>query len=189
MATGNFGSLTLTRSMDFGRSDPQIMAYSCRQCGSVTLSRTGRRCCGEEMDPIDVTATNEPDVGSLVSQVFGISQTGVEICVYIAENGEVTIRDIATEFGIDRSTVNRQLDQLREVRFVERHETALKEGGRVHHYSLVSPEKRHHRRREAFMSWVADALGLLDEIDERKLEAVAEHTPSGGQPQNATGDE
>lgn len=154
-------------------STPLRSAYRCPQCRSVVLGDRSRECCGEEMEPIGADAVAEPELPAVLSQVFGISRTGVDICVYLMEDGGATADDIATELEINRSTVTRQLNQLRALGVLERRERALDGGGRVHQYSPVPPEQARQRLREGLISWTLDAATLLGELDRRKLTAAS----------------
>lgn len=125
------------------------------------------------MDSIEVDVVNDPDLMTLLPQVFGVSQTGIAICLQVTEEEQATTDDIATALDINRSTVSRQLNQLRELGVVERHEQSLTEGGQIHVYTPVEPEEMRRRHREGLLSWVTDAVTLVNELDRRKLEAMA----------------
>jgi len=83
------------------------------------------------MANIETDAVNEPDLTTILSQVLGISSTGVEICVHMTGAEERATAEIATALGVNRSTVNRQLSQLRKLGLIESRERSLKEGGQV----------------------------------------------------------
>ncbi|WP_175454508.1 helix-turn-helix domain-containing protein [Halopelagius longus] len=163
-------------NVNSGNIDPQVTAYSCRQCEFVALGNAAQKCCGEEMEPVEVGAVNEPTLMDLLSQVFGISQTGVDICVYLVEEEEATTDEIATALEYNRSTVSRQLTQMRELGVIECRKKSLNEGGQVYLYSPVSPNEMRRRHRECLLTWVTDAFRLLDEIDKQKLKAVSERS-------------
>lgn len=167
--------------MSSDERDSAVAAYSCRHCGSVSLDERSRQCCGEEMDPIDVDAVGQPELRALLPQVFGVSQRGIDICIYLMEERRGTTDDIATALDINRTTVSRQLNQLRELGVVEYGEQSLKEGGRIHVYNPVSLEEMRQRHREGLLDWVTDALSLLDEMDREKLVAASERR-SGDEP-------
>lgn len=126
------------------------------------------------MDPIAADATNEPELMSLLAQVFGVSQTGIDVCVHVIAEEQVTTDDIAAALEINRTTVTRQLNQLRELGVVQRREQSLTEGGQIHVYTPVPLEEVRQRHREGLLSWVTDAIALINELDRRKLEAASE---------------
>jgi predicted transcriptional regulator len=154
-----------------------VTVYACRHCEGVALDDRHRECCGEPMDPVTVDAAKEPDLATLVTQVFGVSETGVDICVLLMERDEVTIDDIAVALDVNRTTASRQLTQLRALGVIERREESLNDGGQRYVYTAPSIEAVRRRHQEALLSWVADAMVLLDELDEQKLAAVAEQQP------------
>jgi predicted transcriptional regulator len=160
--------------MSSSETGSQVTAYSCRQCGAVVLDDRDRQCCGEGMDPIAVDAVNEPDLTTLLSLVFGVSPTGIDVFVHVLEEEPVTTDDIATALGVNRSTVSRQLNHLTELGVIERRERSLKEGGRVHEYTPVSLEAVRQRHREGLLSWVNDAIALINGVNRRKLAAASE---------------
>lgn len=151
-----------------------VTAYSCRHCGSVALDERRRQCCGETMEQVAVDAVNEPDVRTLAPQVFGISATGLDICLLLMEQEDVTIDDIAATLEVNRTTASRQLNQLQALGIVERREESLEDGGQLHIYTPHSLEEVRQRHREALLGWVADAMTLLDGLDQQKLAAAAQ---------------
>jgi predicted transcriptional regulator len=173
-------SLSKEADMDSGERE-QVSAYSCSECGSVVLDDRRRECCGEEMNSIEMDAVSRPELESLLPQVFDISQRGIDIAVYLMDEGQATTDDISTALDINRTTVSRQLNQLRELGVVEYGEQSLKEGGRVHVYTPASLEKVRRRHREGFLDWATTVLSLLDEIDQQKLAAASEYEPASEQ--------
>lgn len=160
----------------------RLTAYACRHCESVVLDEVTGQCCGEEMAPVDVEAVKEPNLAVLLPTVFGVSQTGVDVCVYVMEHEEATIEEIARALDINRSTVTRQLNQLQDLGVVACREESLAEGGRIQLFSPVPLEKVRRRHLEGLLSWVTDAIAVVNEIDKRKLKAAsqtgqAESTP------------
>lgn len=159
------------------KSGDGVTVYTCHHCGSATLDDRPRECCGEAMGSVTVDAVREPDLRTLVSHVFDLSETGLDICVLLMEREEVTIGDVAAALNVNRTTASRQLNQLRALGLIERREESLEDGGQLHVYTAVSMEEVRRRHREAFLSWVSDAMTLLDELDEQKIAAVAEQEP------------
>lgn len=126
------------------------------------------------MDSIDLGVVNEPELQTLLPQVFGVSQTGIDVCLQLIEKEQATTDEIATALGINRTTATRQLNQLRELGIVERQERSLNEGGQIHVYAPVSLDEIRQRHLEGFLTWVADAIVLINGIDSRKLQTISE---------------
>ncbi|MDH5020331.1 helix-turn-helix domain-containing protein [Halobacterium rubrum] len=112
-----------------------VTVYACPHCEGVALDDRHRECCGEPMEPVTVDAAKEPDLATLVTQVFGVSETGVDICVLLMERDEVTIEDIAAALDVNRTTASRQLTQLRSLGVIERREESLDDGGQRYVYT------------------------------------------------------
>lgn len=159
--------------VDTNTSGSQLTVYSCRHCGSVILDERRRQCCNGDMESIDVDAVKEPEQRVLLRHVFGISQTGLDICTYVMEHGEATPAEIARALDINRSTATRQLNQLRDLGVMECRKESLTGGGEVQTFSPVSMAEIRQRHRESLLSWVTDAIDLINELDRRKLEAAA----------------
>lgn len=151
-----------------------VVVQTCRHCGAVALSERRHECCGEAMESVSVDAAREPDLRTLLTQVLGVSETGLEVCVLLMERGEVTTDDIAAALDVNRTTVSRQLNQLLALGVLDRRAESLEDGGQVHVYTAPSMAELRRRHREALLSWVADAVALLEELDEQELAAVAE---------------
>jgi predicted transcriptional regulator len=141
------------------------------------------------MANIETDAVNEPDLTTILSQVLGISSTGVEICVHMTGAEERATAEIATALGVNRSTVNRQLSQLRELGLIESRERSLKEGGQVYLHSPVPPEEMRRRHREALLSWITDAIELIDDMWGQSTTSVSETAIGVECPGGTAGDE
>lgn len=164
-------------------SRSQLTAYSCRHCGLVVLDERRRQCCNEEMEAIDVDAVKEPEQRVLLRHVFGISQTGLNICTYVMQKGKATPAEVARALDVNRTTATRQLNQLRDLGVMECREESLTEGGRVQTFSPVPMAEIRQRHRESLLSWATDAIDLIDELDRQKFEAAAAHEQAESSPE------
>lgn len=141
------------------------------------------------MVPIDDRPIAEPDLLAMLQTVFGVSQTGLDVCVHVTKAGPVTTSDVASALDVNRSTVSRQLNRLAEIGVVERREESLDGGGRVHRYRSVPPTEASQRLREGLLRWVVDASELLEEVNERKLAAASDRVHGDGTSVSVPGDE
>lgn len=148
-----------------------VEAYVCGQCGSVAVG-VQCACHGGEMEPVDAAGVVDPELSTLLRHVFGISPTGIEICVYLMDEDRSTIDGLSGELDVDRSTVSRQLDRLTALGVVERHAQSLAEGGQRYEFSHAPPSRVKKRLREALLQWATDALAVLEDVNRRKLEAA-----------------
>lgn len=174
--------------MTASTSDPRLTAYVCRNCEAVAVAETPPECCDREMQAVETDAVNDPDLSVLLHHVYGLSGSGVDICISLLERGEATASDLASDVGVNRSTVSRQLTRLQELGVVEHREEPVAGGGRVKRYSPVPLDELRQRHREGLLTWTSDALAIVDRLDGEKLTAVAREessTPS----QRAASDE
>jgi predicted transcriptional regulator len=125
------------------------------------------------MESINVGAVKEPKQRVLLRHVFGISQTGLDICIYVMDQEEATPAEIARALDINRSTATRQLNQLRNLGVMDCREESLAEGGRIQIFSPVPMAEIRQRHRESLLSWATEAIDLINELDRKKLEAAS----------------
>lgn len=135
------------------------------------------------MEAIDVDAVKEPEQRVLLRHVFGISQTGLNICTYVMQKGKATPAEVARALDVNRTTATRQLNQLRDLGVMECREESLTEGGRVKTFSPVPMAEIRQRHRESLLSWATDAIDLIDELDRQKLEAASAHEQAEPSPE------
>ncbi|WP_134671518.1 helix-turn-helix domain-containing protein [Halorussus marinus] len=156
-----------------GESTTNATVFECRECGSVSLGDSETTCCGAEMVSADATPVEHPELAVVLREVFGVSRTGLTICVCLMEAGDSTAAELADRLDLDRSTVARQLNHLVEIGLLDKRQRLLTGGGYVHVYSPVEVEEVRERLTVGLYAWVAEALDLVEEIDRRKVKALA----------------
>ena len=142
--------------------DTTSRIYECDDCGSVSFG-DAPSCCGES-EPMEATPVEHPDLAVVLREVFGISETGLKVCLCLMEDGESTAGDIAERLDIDRSTVGRQLNHLTDIGVLDKRERLLKNGGYVHVYSPVPVEEVRKRLTVGLYAWMEEALELVDTL-------------------------
>ena len=151
--------------------------YECDECGSVGIG-TGdgsMTCCDRAMASVDADRTVDgPDVKRLLRDVFGLSETGVAVCLHAMDAGEVTVEEIADREDLDRSSATRTLNDLVDLGVLEKRRTLLDQGGYLYRYRSVAPESVRRRLGRELLLWTADGLALLDELHRQKLELVSD---------------
>lgn len=167
-------------------SDTGHGVYECSKCANISFGEAESTCCGESMAPVEATPVKNPDLTMVLRDVFGISETGLKVCLCLMEDGESTAADIASQLGIDRSTVGRQLNHLTDIGVLEKRQRLLKDGGYVHVYSPVPVEEVRERLMVGLYAWMDEALELVEHINRKKLEAL---TRADGQGPNANEEE
>jgi predicted transcriptional regulator len=162
-------------------TQPTFAVYECRTCDNYVLSTAGdseMTCCGGPLDRVDVedegAATREPETKPLFKQVFGMTETEMDICLCVMDEGEATANDISDALGVERSVVSRYANHLVEVGFLHKSERNLREGGRVHVYTHATPEEVTRSLTAGFYGWATDATALIHEFEREKMEQMAE---------------
>ena len=153
------------------RIDTTSQIYECDDCGSVSFGDESA-CCGEA-EPVEASPVENPDIAVVLREVFGISETGLNVCLCLMEDGESTAGDIAERLDIDRSTVGRQLNHLTDIGVLDKRERLLKNGGYVHVYSPVPVEEVRKRLTVGLYAWMEEGLELVEHINREKLDALA----------------
>ncbi|RBI62262.1 TrmB family transcriptional regulator [halophilic archaeon] len=161
-------------------SDAETEVYECGDCGTVAPEPD--TCCDRPMATVAATPVREPDLQSLLRNVFGISGTGLDICVRLMRDGESTVPAVAEALDLDRSTVARQVNHLVEVGVLEKRQRLLSQGGYVHVYSPKDVEVVRRRLERGLAAWTREAKELVEDVNRAKVEAAAEmdrEEPSG----------
>ncbi|PSQ46298.1 TrmB family transcriptional regulator [Halobacteriales archaeon SW_6_65_15] len=148
-------------------------AHECGECASVAFGDPESACCGESMTPVDSESVVSPDLAMALRDVFGISETGLNVCLCLMEAGESTAGDVADQLGIDRSTVTRQLNHLTDVGVLDKRQRLLEGGGYVNVYSPVPVEEVRERLTAGLFAWTDEALDLVEHVNREKLDALA----------------
>ncbi|WP_137286063.1 helix-turn-helix domain-containing protein [Halorussus salinisoli] len=146
--------------------------YVCDECGDVSFGDSSS-CCDESMSAVEATPVESPDLAVVLRDVFGISETGLKVCLCLMEDGESTASDVAERLGIDRSTVGRQLNHLTDIGLLDKRQRLLKDGGYVNVYSPVPVEEVRRRLTVGLYAWMEEALELVEHVNREKLDALA----------------
>lgn len=157
----------------------EFAVYECRTCDNYVLSTTGgseMTCCGGPLDRVgdEGASVESPETKSLFKQVFGMTETEMDICLCVMDEGEATANEISDVLGVERSVVSRYSNHLVEVGFLHKTERNLREGGRVHVYTHATPEEVTRSLTLGFYRWAADATRLIDEFERKKMEQMAD---------------
>lgn len=160
-----------------GESDTAREFYECRECGTVSFGDGPSDCCDERTTAVEATPVERPELPALLRDVFGISETGLQICLCLMEEREATAADVAERLDVDRSTVARQLNHLTDIGLLEKRERLLEGGGYVHVYSPVPVEEVRERLAVGLCAWTDAALELVENVNREKMEAMARADP------------
>lgn len=156
-----------------GTTDAERDVYKCQHCGNVTVDNLASDSSDETRPSSETPPAERPELAVVLRDVFGISETGITICVYLMEEGESTAGDLAEYPDRDRSTVNRQLNHLTDIGLLEKRQRLLTDGGYVHVYSPVDVEEVRQQLTIGLHAWLDEALDLVADINREKVAALA----------------
>lgn len=149
--------------------------YECPSCGNLGIGDGEIRCCAGPMERAKMdAAVDDPPLEGILRSVFDMSSTELEICLCVMEGGELTVTELASDIGYDRSVVSRHLNHLAELGVIEKQRRLLEGGGHTYLYTPVAPETVRERLRTAFYAWVQAALGELETLQREKVESIAD---------------
>lgn len=156
-----------------GTPDTEREVYECQHCGNVTLGDPASNSSEANLTSIEETPVKRPELAVVLREVFGISETGINVCICLMEEGESTAGTLAERLDIDRSTVGRQLNHLTDIGLLEKRQRLLKDGGYVYVYSPVDVEQVRQRLTVGLYAWFGEALELVENINREKVKALA----------------
>lgn len=151
--------------------------FECETCGNLGIGQGEIVCCDGPMEPVDDEAASveEPSLDELMRTVFDMSETELDICLCVMEEGELTVPNLAERVGYDRSVVARHLDHLVDLGVIDKHRRLLEEGGQIYVYTPNGADLVARRLTGEFARWVQDATSLIESISREKVEAMVEH--------------
>lgn len=131
-------------------------------------------CCGTPMEPAGEGGAGvaAPTLEELVGTVFDISETELDVCLCVMEDGEQTAAELAERIEYDRSVVSRHLNHLAELGVVEKRRRILDDGGQVYVYSPEEPAVVRERLAGAFLAWAREATSLIESLSREKVAAL-----------------
>jgi predicted transcriptional regulator len=152
---------------------PELL--SCDRCGNFAVGSGQITCCETEMTPTDpVDSVTEPELADLLHDVFGMSDTELEVCLCVMEGGTMTVNELAEQIEYDRSVVARHLNHLAALGVVEKHRRLIAQGGHVYVYQPVDPGVVRQRLTAAFVTWVRGATERIATLRRAKVESIAD---------------
>lgn len=156
----------------------EFAIYECVSCDNyilATAAESEMTCCGARPRRIENEGAQieQPDTKSLFRQVFGMTETEMNICLCVIDEGEATANDISEALDIERSVVSRYANHLVKVGFLHKNERNLREGGRVHVYTHAEPEEVKRSLTLGFYRWAVLATEVIGEFEREKIKHMA----------------
>jgi predicted transcriptional regulator len=157
-----------------GSADARL--FECEACDNLGVGDGEITCCAGPMRAVDGSddAIDEPTLEDLLRTVFDMSDTELDICLCVMEDGPKRVQELADEIDYDRSVVARHLNHLAELGVVEKNRRLLEDGGHVYVYTPTDPAVVRDRFTRLFVWWVERAADQLDALRREKVESIVE---------------
>ncbi len=101
----------------------------------------------------------------LLTCLYNLKPTDLEVLLTVAKNQNATLDDIAKTVQRDRSSVHRCLSKLVSANLVTKQTKSIKGGGYYHTYSMVEPEKIKKHAQQRVVEITESLQSLLDHFD------------------------
>jgi predicted transcriptional regulator len=101
------------------------------------------------MDSLQLIAQKNATCADLLTCLYNLKTTDLEVLLQVAKNPNTTLDNIAKTLQHDRSSIHRILAKLVSANLVTKQSKSLKGGGYYHAYKMVEPAtiKKHARTR------------------------------------------
>lgn len=154
----------------------ELTVKECPDCERIILGSNGdqSQCCERrprrvEMDDVE---TESPALEDILGIVFGMNETGLDVCLCVMDAGEMTTQEIAAELDIDRSHVSRHLNHLVALGVLEKRDRLLEQGGRVNIYTPASLDTVRRNFTLGLVAWFVEAVDVIEGVSREKVEAI-----------------
>ncbi len=117
------------------------------------------------MDNIQLLAKKTATCADLLTCLYNLKPTDLEVLLTVAKNENATLDEIATAIQRDRSSVHRCLAKLLSADLVTKQSKTLKGGGYYHAYSMVECEKIKKHAKERVKEITESLEGLIDRFE------------------------
>jgi predicted transcriptional regulator len=101
----------------------------------------------------------------LLTCLYNLKPTDLEVLVTVAKNEDATIDDIAEIVQRDRSSVHRCLAKLVTASLVTKESKSIKGGGYYHTYAMVEPQKIKRHAKERVKEIIENLNGLINSFE------------------------
>jgi predicted transcriptional regulator len=101
----------------------------------------------------------------LLSCLYGLKPTELQVFYELASRGTISVDDVASKVGRDRTTVHRSLSKLVSAGLAYRQATGLKDGGYRYVYSAVETSKVREQAEVKVREITASLQSLIDNFE------------------------
>jgi predicted transcriptional regulator len=117
------------------------------------------------MDSIQLLTKKSASCTDLLSCLYNLKPTDLEVLLQVARNENATLDEIAKLVQRDRSSVHRCLSKLVSANLVTKQSKSLKVGGYYHAYAMVEPIKIKKDARERVKEITESLEALIDSFE------------------------
>ncbi len=129
------------------------------------------------MDSIQLLASKNATCADLLTCLYNLKPTDLEVLLTVAKKPNTTLDQIAAAVQRDRTSVHRILAKLLSANLVTRQTKSIKGGGYFHTYAMVEPQKIKKHAKERVREIIEGLEGLIESFEsdlKRHLEANSE---------------
>ena len=152
--------------------------FECQECSTMALGvldgEAELSCHEEPMERIDSDgiAHADPDLETLLTDVYELPPMTIDVCHFIFEEGMASVIETAERFDYDRETVSTYLDGLATAGFLDSHTLDKEDGGTVTMYRARGIETTRRAELVSLLRWAGKSALVLDEANEIKAECA-----------------
>jgi predicted transcriptional regulator len=117
------------------------------------------------MDSIQLLTKKSATCADLLSCLYNLKPTDLEVLLEVAKKENSTLDQIAQTIQRDRSSVHRCLSKLVSANLVTKQSKSLKGGGYYHAYTMVEPSKIKKHARERVKEITESLEMLIDSFE------------------------
>jgi predicted transcriptional regulator len=125
------------------------------------------------MDNIQFLTRKEATCQDLLSCLYNLKPTDLQVFLELTKNQWTTLDKIAESVQRDRSSTHRCLAKLVSAGLIHKQSRGLKNGGYYHVYSIVDPEKIKEHARQKVKEITSGLELLIDKFESDLTEHIA----------------
>ncbi len=111
------------------------------------------------------TPFREMSVVDIMRCMFGLKNFETQIYLELVNRGSMTVNDLVRDFGKDRSTVQRALQNLIIAGLIHREQRNIKHGGYYYVYHATPFSELKDTMKESIRKWCDTVIKWIDELN------------------------
>ena len=117
------------------------------------------------MDNLQTLTTKKATCADLLTCLYNLKPTDLEVLLAVAKTQGATIDNIANIVQRDRTSVHRCLAKLVTARLATKESKSIKGGGYYHTYTMVEPQKIKRHAKERVKEITENLNGLINSFE------------------------